>query len=168
MLCAFFVPFQNFIIPIIIFPYVFALIVKFCELVGIADSIIIDTVYPVMKEVVIIISASWALVYCIFRKGVFLYDDHLVIAIYTITMTNWKQRILVDYYNIESVGVNYFNLSFAQKFFSMLVPFGDNTYNVKLTLKTGKTYFFSVENAEEFCENLNLLLEKQRKTFADR
>ncbi len=36
---------------------------------------------------------------------------------------------------------------------------GDRAYNVELTLKNGKKYYFSIEDKEEFCENLSQLLE---------
>ena len=36
---------------------------------------------------------------------------------------------------------------------------GDRAYNVELTLKNGKKYYFSIEDQEEFCENLSQLLE---------
>lgn len=40
----------------------------------------------------------------------------------------------------------------------MVVPCGDESYNVELTLKNGKKYFFSIENQEEFCDNLTELI----------
>lgn len=100
------------------------------------------------------------MIYCVLKKGVFLYQNHLVIARYTITLRNWKNRISIDYNDIESVIVNYSDLRFTKYHGSLLVPFGDDTYNVELTLKNGKKYFFSIENQEEFCDNLNSLFLK--------
>lgn len=77
-------------------------------------------------------------------------------------MRNWRNRISVSYDDIESVKLNYSDLRFTKYHGSLLVPFGDDTYNVELVLKNGKRYFFSIENQEEFCEMLNSLLEKIR------
>ena len=38
---------------------------------------------------------------------------------------------------------------------------GDRAYNVELTLKNGKKYYFSIEDQEEFCENLSQLIESK-------
>ena len=116
-----------------------------------------------IRKIIFICSIIWAAVYCIFRKGVFLYDNHLVIARYTITLTNWKNRITISFDEIESVNVNYTDLHFTRYRFSFIVPCGDEAYNVELTLKNGKKLFFSIQDQEEFCQNLNLLMENYNK-----
>lgn len=155
VLNAFFAPLQNLLLP----RFCALLIIRFISLIGLGAYFNNDIAISVIQKAVIICSILWALIYVIFRKGIFLYDDRLTIARYTITLNNWKNRITVKYYDIESVNVNYKNLRFTRNYKSFLVPFGDEDYNVELTLKNGKKYFFSIENQEEFCENLNSLIE---------
>lgn len=100
----------------------------------------------------------WAVIYIFGRKGVFLYNDRLVIARYTITLRNWKNRITIKYSDIERVNVNYNNLFFTRHHGSQLVPLGDDGCNVELTLKNGKKYFFSIYDQELFCEQLESLI----------
>ncbi|MDE5974287.1 MAG: hypothetical protein K2G73_06415, partial [Eubacterium sp.] len=118
-----------------------------------------DTILSFFTEIAFVFSISSAIIYCVFRKGVFLNEDNLIIARYTITPFNWKLWIKIDYSDIEKVNVNYFDLSFIDYHFRMLTLGGDRAYNVELTLKNGKKYFFSIENQEGFCENLSQLLE---------
>lgn len=158
ILNALFIPLQNFLLP-----YFFvSLIIRLISVVGLGEYFNNDIAISVMRKIVIIFSILWALIYIVCRKGVFLYDDRLVIARYTITLTNWKNRITVKYDSIESVNVNYKNLRFTKYYKSFLVPFGNEDYNVELTLKNGKKYFFSIENQEEFCEILNSLIENSK------
>ena len=156
ILNAFFVPLQNLLVP-----QVFVLlIVRLVSLVGLGQYLNNDIIINILQKIILICSISWALIYCVLKKGVFLYQNHLVIARYTITLKNWKNRISIDYNDIESVIVNYSDLRFTKYHGWLLVPFGDDTYNVELTLKNGKKYFFSIENQEEFCDNLNSLFLK--------
>ncbi len=154
ILNAFFVPLQNLLIP-----RAFSLlIVRLVSLVGLGQYINNSIIINALQKIILICSISWALIYCVFKKGVFVYKDHLVIARYTITLRNWKNRITVDYNEIKSIIVNYSDLRFTRYHGSLLVPFGDDTYNVELTLNNGKKYFFSIKDQEEFCNNLNLLI----------
>lgn len=159
--------FQNFMLPLMLFMPVVTLLGKLAILIGLEDYIVSETFFLVSRRIVVMISLAWDMIYCAFPKGVFLYDDHLVIARYTVTISNWKNRIYINYYEIEKVNVNYTDLHFTKHHFSLLVPMGDYAYNVELTLKTGKKYFFSIENPEEFCENLNSILENRRQIVAN-
>lgn len=87
-----------------------------------------------------------------------MYERYLVIARYTITTRNWNSKITLKYDDIESVNINYNDLRFTKYHGSLLVPFGDNTYNIEITMKNGRKYFFSIENQEEFCDHLNSLI----------
>lgn len=158
VLNALLVPWQNLLLP----QFVIILIARLVSLIGLGQYFNNDTVIGILQKIILIVSVAWTIIYCVFKKGVFLYNDHLVIARYTITFRNWRNRISVSYDDIESVKVNYSDLRFTKYHGSLLVPFGDDTYNVELVLKNGKRYFFSIENQEEFCEMLNSLLEKIR------
>lgn len=154
-----FVPLQN-----LLFPQIVALILlRVISLIGLGQYLNNDIVISTLQKIILICSVFWLIIYCIFKKGVFLHDQYLIIARYTITLRNWKNRIVLRYDEIESVNVNYTDLRFTKYHGSLLVPFGDNTYNVELTMKNGKKYFFSVENQEEFCDNLNSLIQKSRE-----
>lgn len=151
-------PLQNLLLPRIIG----FIIIRLLALIGLGQYLNNDVAINIMQKIILICSISWVVIYLIFKKGVFLYDDHLVIARYTITLRNWKNRISIHYDDIESAIVNYTDLRFTKYHGSLLVPLGDNTYNVELTLKSGKKYFFSIQDQEEFCEVLNSLIEKHR------
>ena len=76
----------------------------------------------------------------------------------SITNINWNPYIVIKYSDIASVNINYSDLHFTKYRFSFVTLCGDESYNVELTLKNGKKYFFSIYNQEEFCENLNSLM----------
>lgn len=161
------IPIQNFLLVVVFFWLFYYLIGRLSILIGIDNYLLQDSVLSIYLKIMYVCSIAWAVIYCVFRKGVFLYENCLVIARYTVTLTNWKNRITINYDEIEKVNVNYTDLHSTKYRFSMLVLCGDESYNVELTLKNGKKYFFSIEDQEEFCENLNLLLENRRKIFAD-
>lgn len=149
-------PLQNLLLP-----QIFALIIlRVLALIGLGQYLNNDTAIGIIQKIILACSILWTVIYCVLKKGVFLYDEHLVIARYTITFRNWKNRIVLRYDEIESVNVNYNDLRFSQYHGSLLVPFGDNTYNVEITMKNGKKYFFSIENQEEFCDTLDSLIQK--------
>ncbi len=150
---------QNFWLPWLIFYILYVLIGKVSILIGLDNYLSDDIVLYSLQRIVLIISISSVIVFCFFRKGVFLNENHLIIARYTITPFNWKWWIKIDYSDIEKVNINYFDLSYIDYHFRMLILGGDRAYNVELTLKNGKKYYFSIEDQEEFCENLSQLLE---------
>lgn len=148
-------PMLNFSITIAVFLIGYYLFAKITAWFGVDDSIINNSVF---REVMIYSAFAVSLVYCFLKKGVFLYNDKLVIARYTITNINWNPYIVIKYSDIASVNVNYSDLHFTKYRFSFVTLCGDESYNVELTLKNGKKYFFSIYNQEEFCENLNSLM----------
>lgn len=150
ILCTILVPLQNFILP----PIIASFFIRVIGLIGLGQYFNNDLIISIIQKIVIFVSILWAAIYIFFRKGVFLYDDYLVIARYTITLRNWKNRIKIKYDDIDHVNVNYTDLRFTKHHGSLLVPCGDNTYNVEITLKNGKKYFFSIENQEEFVSEL--------------
>ncbi len=152
------IPLQNLLFP----PIVALIVLRVITLVRLGEYFNNDIVINAIQKIVLFCSFSWTIVYCAFKKGVFLNDKCLIIARYTITLRNWKNRIVLRYDEVENVNVNYNDLRFTAYHGSLLVPFGDNTYNVEITMKNGKKYFFSIENQEEFCDNLNFLIQKNR------
>lgn len=85
-----------------------------------------------LQRIVFIFSISSVIVFCFFRKGVFLNENHLIIARYTITPFNWKWWMKINYSDIEKVNVNYFNLNYADYHYRMLNSGGDRNYNIEL------------------------------------
>ncbi|MCH5315659.1 MAG: hypothetical protein J1E81_07080 [Eubacterium sp.] len=152
------VPVQNFFITTVLILIAYFLFGKLAILIGADNYFINETVFEIVRKIVLICSFLSAASYCVLKKGAFLYDDRLVIAKYTMTPLNWKLRITISYDEIEHVNVNYIKLNFIKRFL-LLVPLGDETCNVELTLKNGKKYFFSIEYQEEFCQNLNSLIQ---------
>ncbi|MCM1115463.1 MAG: hypothetical protein NC397_08210 [Clostridium sp.] len=157
----FITPIQNFWMLEIFCYALFFLVGKLAVVIGAEEYLFNDTVLSVLRTIVSICAISWAVMYCVFRKGVLLYEDCLVIARYTITPTNWKNRITIDYNDIAKVNVNYVDLNYIDYRFRMVVLGGDRAYNVELALKNGKRYYFSIENQEEFCDNLNSIIENR-------
>ena len=93
-------------------------------------------------------------------KGCFLYDDQVELDRYTITALNWKNKIAVPYYMIENAYVQYSSIYWTKDMFSELVPYGDFNYNVVLQLRDGKTYIFSVQDAEDCCAEIMAKVEQ--------
>lgn len=151
---------QNLFIIVMLSRLIVYLLTKLSLLFGKEEYLFNKAIMNEMSRIMIICLFVSTAVHFILIKGVFLYDDRLVIARYTFSLTNWKPRIVINYNDIEKVNVNYFDIHFTKRRFSMLVLCGDESYNVELTLKNGKTYYFSIEDQEEFCENLNHLMEK--------
>lgn len=154
-----FIPLQNLLIP----RASVLIIARLVSLVGLGQYLNNDIIINALQKIVLICSISWAVMYCVLKKGVFLKEDRLVINRYTITLRNWKNRISINYNEIESVIINYNDLRFTRHHGSLLVPFGDETYNIELTLKNGTKYFFSIENQEDFIEELNERIERTKK-----
>ena len=146
---------QNFSITIGAFLLIYYLISKIIIAIGIDDSFIDNSLF---REMMFTCAFLFATIYYIFKKGIFLYNDKLIIARYTITLTNWNPYITIKYSDIEHVNVNYSNIHFTKYRLSFITLCGDESYNVELTLKNGKKYFFSIQNQEEFCNNLNQLI----------
>ncbi|MCH5320332.1 MAG: hypothetical protein J1E36_01115 [Eubacterium sp.] len=155
-------PLQNFFITIALFLLVYYLLGRLSILIGVDNYFINETVFGIVRRIMFICAFLSVAFYCVLKKGVFLNDDSLVIARYTITPINWKPRITISYDEIEQVNVNYTDLHFTKYRFLLVVLCGDEAYNVELTLKNGKKYFFSIENQEKFCQNLNFLIENTK------
>lgn len=153
---------QNLTIVIVAVRFIIFFLAKISVLIGMEEYFLNKNVLNEMSRIILICWLLPTAIYFILIKGVFLYDNRLVIARYTISLTNWNPRIVINYDDIEKVNVNYFDLHYTKRRFSMLVLGGDESYNIELTLKNGKQYYFSIEDQEEFCENLNLLMEKYK------
>lgn len=147
-------PLQNFFITTAAFLLVYYLIAKLTGLFGFDDSFLNGAFYSVFREIMFCCAFILALLCFVLKKGVFLYDDKLVIARYTITPTNWNPYISIRYSEIEQANVNYSDLHYTKHRFSFVTLCGDESYNVELTLKNGKKYFFSIQNQEEFVSEL--------------
>lgn len=153
---------QNFWMPWLIFYVLYVLVGKFSILIGLDNYLSDDIVLYNLQRIVFIFSISSVIVFCFFRKGVFLNENYLIIARYTITPFNWKWWMKINYSDIEKVNVNYCDISYIDYNVRMVTLGGDRAYNVELTLKNGKKYFFSIEDQEEFYENLNQLIENSK------
>ena len=105
-------------------------------------------------------SVVYSLLPLVMPKGCFLYDDQVVLARYTITALNWKNKIAVPYYMIENAYVQYSSIYWTKDVFSELVPYGDFNYNVELQLRDGKKYIFSVQDAEDCCAEIMAKVEQ--------
>lgn len=156
---------QNFWLPWITFYILYVVIGKVLVFIGFENLLNNDALLFDIKRIVLICSASLAIIYCVFRKGVFLNENNLIVARYTITPFDWRLWIKIDYSDIEKANVNYSDISWSDFNFRMLTLGGDRAYNVELTMKNGKKYFFSIEDQEEFCDNLNQLIENSKNKY---
>ncbi len=161
-LSAFVVSFQNFFLTAVACFVIYFILAKIAGLLGLENYLFNNNVWSIVKKIIFILAFIYAIVYIVSKKGVFLYDEGFEIARYTITPLNWKNRIYVSFNEVESINVNYYNIRYTKYRYSMLVPLGDDTYNIELTLKNGKKYFFSIEDQEEFVEEVSKRMEKIR------
>lgn len=149
-----YVPLMNFVFPFV----VMFILARIVALMGLGQYLNNEETLNIIQKLTLTSSFLFTIIYCVLRKGVFVYERYLVIARYTITTRNWNSKITLKYDDIESVNINYNDLRFTKYHGSLLVPFGDNTYNIEITMKNGRKYFFSIENQEEFCDHLNSLI----------
>ncbi len=140
------------VINVIIVSLIVGALTKILLFFGIDNIIHNHTMDSLYQDVIIYVSLAWNLVYIFFPKGVIVKENSLIIARYCITLRNFKFRIRVRFEDIESVNVNYNNLNLSKYYGAELVPLGDSNYNVELTLKNGKKLFFSIWDAEAFCQ----------------
>lgn len=145
---------QNFSITMFVIYLIVLLLGKILALFGINSLSESENFVSTILTITFGISFVLGILYWILKKGVFVYDDRLILAKYTFVPFNFKPRITVNYYEIESVNVNYYNIAVTKYRYSMVTLCGDKAYNVELTLKNGKKYFFSIENQEQFVEEL--------------
>lgn len=145
----------------------FAIVFLLCRLglgilgrIGLADFLLQDPVLDYITKAVLILSVVYSLLPLVMPKGCFLYDDQVVLARYTITALNWKNKIAVPYYMIENAYVQYSSIYWTKDMFSELVPYGDFNYNVVLQLRDGKKYIFSVQDAEDCCTEIMAKVEQ--------
>lgn len=148
-------PLQNITLVWVIYFVVYFLIDKLAQAFNFENYVLNTDLMSILHRIVLIASLLWAMAYTFLRKGVYLREDGLVIARYTVSLTNWHNRIIINYDDIESVNDNFHDLHFTKHRYSMVVPCGDESYNIELTLKNGKKYFFSIENQEDFIEAIN-------------
>ena len=128
--------------------------------VGLAKILLQDPVLDYITKAVLILSAVYGLLPLVMPKGCFLYDDQVVLARYTITALNWKNKIAVPYYMIENAYVQYGSIYWTRDMLFELVPYGDFNYNVVLQLRDGKKYIFSVQDAEDCCAEIMAKVEQ--------
>lgn len=113
-------------------------------------------VYVIIFSIAVVVSIVLTIRYFVNYKGVILYDDHLEISRYTRAAGNKrKMNIDISYSDIESVYNSkenlYSNRRLARNF---LVPGGDLSDYIEITLKGGKKFLFSIENQQEFVDEI--------------
>ena len=138
----------------------FAIVFLLCRLglgllgrIGLADFLLQDPVLDYITKAVLILSVVYSLLPLVMPKGCFLYDDQVVLARYTITALNWKNKIAVPYYMIENAYVQYSSIYWTKDMFSELVPYGDFNYNGAATARWQEIHFFSPRRRGLLCGN---------------
>ena len=109
----------QFLLPFLCAADNFAIVFLLCRLglgilgrIGLADFLLQDPVLDYITKAVLILSVVYSLLPLVMPKGCFLYDDQVVLARYTITALNWKNKIAVPYYMIENAYVQYSSICF--------------------------------------------------------
>ena len=136
------------LIDIIIIRTICVLIIKLFLLFNLDEYINFQSFSTFLQKIMLALMMLWVVIYSLCPKGVFLYKDKLIIKRYNITLRNWKFLIPINYSDIDRVSMNYTDLRKTKYYGCLLVPFGDEAYNVEITLKNGKKY------AESFCNEL--------------
>jgi len=109
----------------------------------------------ILFGVSVLIGVFCALKFCFAFKGVILYDSYLEIVTQNLGFGKEKPKIKVNYSDILSIYNSTFNIRYDRRKARKCFIAGDFSYYVELTLNGGKQFCFSVENQEEFVEEVN-------------
>lgn len=111
--------------------------------------------------VAIIVGIVFALKYCFSFKGVTLYNSCMEISTQVLGFGKNKPKIIICYSEISSVFTSSYNLRYNRKKARKAFIAGDTKYYVELTLKNGKQYCFTVEEQDDF---INEITERMNKS----
>lgn len=147
---AFFSACTNFGVPII----TYILITLAISIIGITEYISIN-LWMALFFVSVISGILMMLKYSFSFKGVVLYEDKLKILTHTFGLGgSGKPKIVIKYTDIISVYNSTYNLKYDRKKARACFLVGDFSYYIELTLRGGKQFCFSVNDQEEFVEEL--------------
>lgn len=104
----------------------------------------------------ILVGGISAISYCFCFKGVILYDTYLEIQTRTIGIERLNPKITINYSDIVSAYNGTFNLRYDRRKARKSFIVGDYTDYVELTLIGGKQFCFSVDNQDDFLNELLL------------
>lgn len=109
-------------------------------------------VYATLFCLSLILGIILVIRYCFIYKGVTLYNNSLEITSHS--LGNLKPKVVVNYSDISSVYNNRTDIRYNRRKARKTFIAGDYKNYVELTLKNGKQFCFSVENQEEFIDDL--------------
>lgn len=150
--------FTNIGVPIVAF-FVIAIAMSLC---GIIKYLTVELVMALLIFS-IILGIVFALRFCFCFKGVILYDTYLEIITHSFGAAKSKPKFEIEYSEIASVFNSTFNLRYDRKKARKTFLAGDFSYYVELTLRGGRQFCFSVENQENFVEELILRVNNYRE-----
>lgn len=145
----FFSFFANLAIPIVAF-YIIAIAMS---LSGIIKYFSVELMMALLAFSVIL-GVIFAVKFCFCFKGIVLYDSYIEITTQTLGFGKNKPKIKINYSEISSVYNSTFNLRYDRRKARKTFIAGDLSNYVELTLTGGKQFCFSVENQEEFLEDV--------------
>lgn len=146
----FFSFFTNLAVPIVTF-YIIAIAMGLC---GVTKYFSVELMM-ILLFFSIIVGLIFALKYCFCFKGIILYDSYLEITTQTLGLEKNKPKIRINYTDIASIYNSTYNLRYDRRKARKSFIAGDFSNYVELTLKGSKQFCFSVENQEEFVNEIN-------------
>ena len=141
----------NFCVPILA-SFAFAFMIGFVGLgkyvdAGFATGVVLCS---------IVVGIFCALRYCFSFKGVILYDEHMEIITHSLGFGKSKPKIIINYVDIYSAYNSTFDLMYDRKKSTRSFIVGDHKNYIELTLFGGKQFCFSVDNQDDFYNELLL------------
>lgn len=102
----------------------------------------------------IVLGIIFAFRYCFGFKGIVLYDSYMEITTHAFGVARSKPKFEISYSDIASVFNSTFNLRYDRRKARRTFIAGDFSNYVELTLNGGKQFCFSVNNQQEFIQEL--------------
>lgn len=139
----------NFATPIVAY-YFFCICMS---MLGIFKYIDAEILF-VLLGAAIIVGIVFAFKYCFCFKGVTLYNSFMEISTRIIGVGKNKPKITICYSEILSVYTSSYNLRYNRKKARKTFIAGDTKCYVELTLKDGKQYCFTVDEQDDFINEI--------------
>ncbi|MCH5315660.1 MAG: hypothetical protein J1E81_07085 [Eubacterium sp.] len=155
----FFSFFTNLAMPIVTF-YLIA--------IGMGISGITKHLSPEIMMALLVLSILLGIIFavrfiCCF-KGVVLYDSYLEITTQTLGFGKNRPKYKINYSDIASAFISTYNIRYDRRKARKSFIAGDYSNYVEITLRGGKQFCFTVEDQEEFFEELIQRVNSCKKT----
>ena len=108
----------------------------------------------------ILFGLFFAIKFCFCFKGVTLYDSSIEISTQVLGVGKNRPKITIYYSDIASVFISSYNLRYNRRKARKTFIAGDLKNYVELTLKNGKQYCFTVEEQDDFINEIAIRMKE--------